>query len=66
LALAAWVGVPYLWDKHSEKPLRLCEKYKSLSLSTDGNLLGVHITTKQERHICKDKARQNATGTKQV
>ena len=57
-------GVPYLWEKLSEKTRRPCEKYKPLSLSTDGNVLGVHITTKLERHICKDEARQNATGTK--
>ena len=50
----------------SEKTYRPCDKYKLLSLSTDGNLLGGHITTKLERHICRDKARQNPTGTKQV
>jgi len=66
LALAAWVGVPYLWKKLSEKPRRPCEEYKLLSLSTDGNLLAVHITTKLERHIRKDKARQNGAGIKQV
>lgn len=59
-------SVPYLWEKLSEKPRRPCEKYKPLSLSTDGNLLAVHITTKLERRICKDKARQNGAGIKQV
>jgi len=59
-------GVLYLWEKLSEKTCRSCEKYNPLSLSTDGDLLGIKPTTNLERHICKNKARQNASRIKQV
>lgn len=41
LTLAVWVRVLYLWKKLPEKICRSREKYKPLSLPTDGHLLGV-------------------------